>query len=289
MGTKENLEHFKFISTSGVYKTPFTLIMLIQFFVGAFIIIFVNLWYWNSLYFYIFDDIIFPLPVLNDIVSKWIIILLIPLNIYGNIFLFVFSIILFSSLIYKLLNYLSAPKEGIFERGSKEWKYMHRRFWTAYFPIWLARALPIPWADIFAYRFFGTKVGKNVVLYEGYVDPLFVEIGNFTMTSLNICIFSHLIYHDKVLIKKVRIGSACVVGPHTVTSPGTVMHDGAILGANSYTYVDQELESDLIHVGTPAMMKLPIQSVEESQMKIEKVKKGEDDVDEVTKMEGEKK
>ncbi|MFW9930533.1 MAG: hypothetical protein ACFFD1_14180 [Candidatus Thorarchaeota archaeon] len=286
MGNKENLEQFKFISTSGVYKTPFTLIMLIQFFVGAFIIIFANLWYWNSLYFYIFDDIIFALPVLNDIVSKWIIILLIPINIYGNIFLFVFSIIAFSSLIYKLLNYLSPPKEGIFERGSKEWKYMHRRFWTAYFPIWLARALPIPWADIFAYRFFGTRVGKNVVLYEGYIDPLFIEIGDFTMTSLNICIFSHLIYHDKVLIRKVRIGSACVVGPQTVISPGTVMHDRAILGANSYTWIDQELESDLIHVGTPAMLKLPIQSVEESQMKVEKVKKVEDTVDDVSKKEG---
>jgi hypothetical protein len=283
----DNSQQIKFISTSGVYKTPFTLIMILQFFVGSFLIIFVNLWYWNSLYFYIFDDLIFPLPILNDIISKWVIILLIPLNIYGNIFLFVFSIIVFSSLIYKLLNYLSPPKEGIFERDSKEWKYMHRRFWTAYFPIWLARALPIPWADIFAYRFFGTKVGKNVVLYEGYIDPLFVEISDFTMTSLNICIFSHLIYLDKVLIRRVRIGIACVVGPQTVTSPGTIMHDRAILGANSYTWIDQELDSDLIHVGTPAMLKLPIQSVEESQIKVEKVKKEEDTVDKVNKKEGE--
>ena len=48
-------------------------------------------------------------------------------------------------------------------------------------------------------------------MYEGYIDPLFVEIGDFTMTSLNICIFSHLIYHDGVFIKKVKIGKACVV------------------------------------------------------------------------------
>ena len=274
MENMQSLEKFNFISTSGVYKTPFTMIMILEFLMGSFIIIFVNLWYWNSLYFYIFGELIFPLPILNDVLSKWIIILLIPLNIYGNIFLFTFSIIAFSSLIYKGLNFLCPPKEGIFKRGSKEWKYMHRRFWTAYFPIWLARALPIPWADIFAYRFFGTKVGKNVVLYEGYVDPLFVEIGDFTMTSLNICIFSHLIYHDKVLIRKVRIGNACVVGPQTITSPGTVMHDGAILGANSYTWIGQELESDLIHVGIPVSIKLPIQTLEESQEKVEKIQKG---------------
>jgi hypothetical protein len=275
MELSDNPQQFEYISTSGVYKTPFTLIMVIQFLVGSFIIIFANLWYWNSLYIYIFGEPIFPLAILNNELSKWIMILLIPLNIYGNIFLFAFSIIVFSSLIYRFLNYLSPPREGVFKKDSKEWKYMHRRFWTAYFPIWLARALPIPWADIFAYRFFGTKVGKNVVLYEGYVDPLFVEIGNFTMTSLNICIFSHLIYHDKVLIKRVRIGNACVVGPHTVTSPGTIIHDGAILGANSYTWVDQELESDLIHVGTPVSMKLPIQTLEESQKKVEKIGKGE--------------
>jgi len=289
MENKRNSQQISYISTSGVYKTPFTLIMILQFLVGSFIIIFVNLWYWNSLYFYIFGEIIFPLPVLNNIISQWIIILLIPLNIYGNIFLFTFSIIAFSSLIYKILNYMSPPKEGTFDRGSKEWKYMHRRFWTAYFPIWLARALPIPWADIFAYRFFGTKVGKNVVLYEGYVDPLFVEIGDFTMTSLNICIFSHLIYHDKVLIRKVRIGSACVVGPQTVISPGTIMHDGAILGANSYTWINQELESDLIHVGTPVSMKLPIQTLEESQQKVEKIQKGGEEGDIEINTEGETK
>ena len=149
---------------------------------------------------------------------------------------------------------------------------MNRRFWTAYFPIWLARALPIPWADIFAYRFFGVHIGKNVVLYEGYVDPLFVEIGDFTMTSLNICIFSHLIYQEEVLIRKVKIGEACVVGPHTIISPGTIMEDRAILGANSYTDLNQKLEGDLIHVGTPVSIKLPLQSVEDSQKKVERIK-----------------
>ncbi len=112
------------------------------------------------------------------------------------------------------------------------------------------------------------------MLYEGYVDPVFVEIGDFTMTSLNICIFSHLIYQDKVLIKKVKIGKACVVGPHTIISPGTIMEDFAVLGVNSYTKINQNLEGNLIHVGTPVSITLPIQSVEESQQKAVKVKKG---------------
>lgn len=258
----------EFISTSGVYKTPFSLIIIVQLFIGGLVLILVNLWFINSLYYLLTGSEFFSI----GLKAEWYYWLLLPLNIYGNIFLFVFTVIIFSAGIFKLLNKISQPKEGVFQKGSKDWKYMHRRFWTAFFPIWLARALPLPWLDIIAYRFFGTRVGSSVVLYEGYVDPEFVEIGDFTMTSLNICIFSHLIYHDKVLIKKVKIGKACVVGPHTIISPGTVMEDFAVLGVNSYTKINQNLEGNLIHVGTPVSITLPIQSVEESQQKAVKVK-----------------
>jgi hypothetical protein len=262
--------HFKieYISTSGVYKTSFTLIILLQLFIGSIVLILVNVWFINQLYFLLTGNQFYSVGA----TAEWYYWLLLPLNIYGNLFLAAFSIILFSAGINKILNKLYPPNEGVFNKGSKEWKYTHRRFWNAYFPIWLARAIPIPWADIFVYRFFGVSIGKNVVAYEGYIDPEFVEIGDFTMTSLNICIFSHLIYHDKIVIKRIKIGKACVIGPHTIVSPGTVMHDRAILGANSYTWIDQELESDLIHLGTPINIKLPLQTVEESQDKAERIK-----------------
>jgi len=256
------------ISTSGVYKTPFSLIIIVQLFIGGLILFFVNLWFINSLYYLLTGSQFYSFGLR----AEWYYWLLLPLNIYGNIFLFVFTIIVFSAGIFRLLNKLSPPREGIFERRSKDWRYMHKRFWTAFFPIWLARALPLPWLDIIAYRFFGTRVGRSVVLYEGYVDPVFVEIGDFTMTSLNICMFSHLIYQDKVLIKKVKIGKACVVGPHTIISPGTVMEDFAVLGVNSYTGINQKLEGNLIHVGTPVSITLPIQSVEDSQQKAVKAR-----------------
>ena len=267
-GEKDSQFDLEVISTSGVYKTPFSLIILIQLFIGGLVLFIVNLWFINSLYYLLTGTEFYSF----GLKAEWYYWLLLPLNIYGNIFLFVFTVIFFSGGIFRILNKISPPEEGIFERGSKEWKYMHRRFWTTYFPIWLARALPLPWLDIIAYRSFGTKVGKSVVLYEGYIDPLFVEIDDFTMTSLNICIFSHLIYQDKLLIKKVKIGKACVVGPHTIIAPGTIMEDFAVLGVNSYTEINQRLKGNLIHVGTPVSITLPIQSVEESQQKAKKVK-----------------
>ncbi|MFX1307509.1 MAG: hypothetical protein ACFFDG_11925 [Promethearchaeota archaeon] len=266
--TDESQFGIDYISTSGVFKTPFTLITFLQLVIGCIVVISINLWFYNDLYFLITGERFLSYIM----IGQWWEWLLLPMNIYGNLLLFAFSIILFSTVISKILNKFHPPKEGVFESGSKEWKYTHRRFWIAYFPIWLARALPLPWSDIFVYRFLGVHIGRNVVAYEGYIDPEFVEIGDYTMTSLNICIFSHLIYHDRIIIKKVKIGKTCIIGPQTIISPGTVLQDGAILGANSYTWFDQVLESDLIHVGTPVSMTFPIQTIEESQMKAEKIR-----------------
>ena len=276
MQNKDNARfEIDYISTSGVFKTPFTLVIILQLFFGYFVLLSLNLWFYNDLYFLLTGKGFLPYVL----VGEWWEWLLLPMNIYGNILLFAFSIILFSAGIFKILNKLCPPKEGIFLRGSKEWKYTHRRFWTVYFPIWLARALPLPWSDIMVYRLLGVRIGRNVVAYEGYIDPQLVEIGDFTMTSLHICIFSHLIYQDKIVIKKVKIGKTCIVGPQTIISPGTILEDGAILGANSYTWLDQHLEGDLIHVGTPVSMTFPIQSVKESLQKAERIKDGKKDID----------
>ena len=47
------------------------------------------------------------------------------------------------------------------------------------------KRLPLPWADIVPFRMFGVKVGKNVVLYDAWINTEFVEISNFVMISLN--------------------------------------------------------------------------------------------------------
>ncbi|MGV9173189.1 MAG: DapH/DapD/GlmU-related protein [Promethearchaeia archaeon] len=267
---KQNVEY---LTSSGVYKTYHRLIIMVEFYLGMVVIILVNLWYWNYLCYYFAGDLIFPMEIITDLWFEIIIFILLPANIYGNLFLFGISVILFSALIFKIINRIQPPKEGIFQKGSKEWKAMHFRYWTAYFPIWVARALPLPWMDVICYRLLGIKIGKSVVSYEGYIDPLWVEIGDNTMTSLHICIFSHLLYHDKVLIKKVKIGKNCIIGPHTIVMPGTIIEDEAVLGANSYTTLNQHLEAKLIHVGTPVISSFPLQSLEESKRKIDKTGK----------------
>ncbi|MBN1801876.1 MAG: hypothetical protein JW891_10240 [Candidatus Lokiarchaeota archaeon] len=264
MQSIDKTEQPEFLSTSGAYKIPFTFVVLLQLLFGGLVLIAINLWFFNHIYILLTGNAFYSF----ERTAYWWEWLLFPLNVYGNFYLFSFSIIAFSALINTVLNKLSPPQEGVFERGSKDWKYAHRRFWTAYFPIWLVRALPLPWLDIAAYKFFGVRIGRAVVAYEGYIDPLFVEIGDQTMTSLHICIFSHLIYHDKMIIKKVKVGENCIVGPHSILFPGTIMKDNAIIGANSYTKIDQVLEGNLIHIGKPATTQLSIQSSESTRKKL---------------------
>ncbi len=264
MNENNLIPNLDYVSSSGVYRTPFTLIIFFEFCTSSLIIIFLNLWYINSLYYSITGDTFIDLWFS----SEWWYWLLLPLNIFGNIFLFFVLTLGISKIIYSILILFGPPKEGFFKKGSKEWKYLHRRFWTIFLPIWLARALPLPWSDIFVYRVFGVKVGKSVVIYEGYIDPEFIEIGNDTMTSLHVCIFSHLIYHDFIVIKRVKIGSKCIISAHSMILPGTVLKDEAILGANSYTKINQILESKLIHTGLPVSRSFIQKSLEESKDKV---------------------
>jgi acetyltransferase-like isoleucine patch superfamily enzyme len=244
------------ISTSGVFKDKASLFLLFEFISGIFIIILTSLWLIDYL-----------------INGFWFLWFLVPLSIYGSLFLYTFSITFIAFLLLRLINRIHPPKEGIFERNSKDWKYWRYRYWITYLPLWLVRALPLPWMDISVYRMFGVKLGRAVCIYDSWVDPEFVTIGDHTMTSLNTMIHSHLIYNDKLYIKHVIIGKNCIVGPQTVISPGTIIKEGAILGANSVTKIDQVLESGLIHIGIPAVKSFPISSIEEAEEKLIKLGK----------------
>ena len=90
----------EYISTSGVYKIPFTLVILLQLFFGGMILVVINFWFVNQLYFLLTGNQFFSL----GITGEWYYWLLLPLNLYGNVFLFAFSIILFSAGINKILN-----------------------------------------------------------------------------------------------------------------------------------------------------------------------------------------
>jgi hypothetical protein len=158
----------------------------------------------------------------------------------------------------KILRYLEPPKEGMFPLNGREYIYYCRRFRISYFALYLFRALPLPWADIVPFRMFGVKVGKNVVLYDAWIDTEFVEISDFVMISLNAALISHCVYQNKFLVQKVVIKKNAIVGSESVVAPGTVFGEGSILGGNATTKIGQQLEPYATHVGNPISRVIPV-------------------------------
>lgn len=241
------------VTSSNVIVDKNTWIMIAQFVWGLFITILASLWYYKRLATY----------------QYWYDIFLLPLNIYGNIWLFTFSVAVFAWAAMKILLKIHPIKEGIFDlgtaEGQEEYKFYRLRFWFAYFALWLARAVPLPWSDFIVWRMMGSKMGKNVCLYDSWMDIELIDIGDFVMTSINTSILSHAIYDNKFIQMKTVVKKNAITGAQSIIAPGTVVEEGAVLGAAASTYVGQRLEGNLIHVGTPVSKHFPISNDAETQ------------------------
>jgi acetyltransferase-like isoleucine patch superfamily enzyme len=231
------------ISTSSVFNDKNSLVILIQMFLTILIVFFVNSFY--------IDAVVFKQ-------MYWLLFLL-PLNIYGNIWLFVFANAVVSMVFVRILKKLHPIQEGVFPIDGKEFKYYKLRYWFSYFAIWLARAHPLPWIDFVVAKMLGSKIGRNVCLYDSWVDIELVDIGNHVMTSIDSVLLSHLVYQDKFIQLRTVICDNCIAGGQSIVAPGVIIHEGAILGGSCTTYIGQELAPNLIHVGQPAFKTLPIQ------------------------------
>lgn len=192
----------------------------------------------------------------------WYDIILLPLNIYGNCWFFVFSTAVFAWMVIKILKRLHPIKEGVFDLNSKEgkqeYKYYKLRFWFSYYALWLARVLPLPWVDFVVMKMMGSKIGRNVCLYDSWMDTELIEVGDYVMTSINTAIISHAIYQNYFIQMKVIIEKNSITGGESIIAPGTYIEEGAILGAAATTYIGQRIKGNLIHVGAPASKTFPI-------------------------------
>ena len=244
--TSKEMATIRPVISANYGKTSAQYIMFVEYWLTVVVMIF-----WNKpFYDYMFE-------------GNWWFIIIVPLSIYGILFQFTFLTLLQSFIVWKILCIIEPPKEGEFDIPGREFRYYCLRFWIQYYSICMARAMPLPWVDMICFRLFGCKIGKNVVLYDSWIDMEFVEIGDYVMLSLNASLNSHCIYHDKFLVKRIVVNKNAIVGAEAIVAPGTVLEEGAILGAASSTHIDQRLEPYLIHIGNPAKLKLPIKVVED--------------------------
>lgn len=196
--------------------------------------------------------------------------LLLPIFLYGLFWQFFIVTILITAFTYRILTIIEPPKEGVFNLSSREAEFYFIRFWICYYGLYVARAMPLPWSDMYFFRLFGCKIGKNIVLYDSWIDPEFVDIEDNCMISLNTQIISHAILDDQLIVKTVTIKKSGIAGAAAIVAPGTIIREGAVLGGVCSTRFDQDLAAYCIHVGTPANIALPIKIKKKPQTKSSK-------------------
>ena len=166
-----------------------------------------------------------------------------------------FSVLFWSWLSLKIVNWIHPPKEGVFPRetNNNDFKYWSLRSVIKKLPLWISHNSPIPWVDSIAFKLFGNNVSLKTPLFDGWIDAEFIEIGTGTTIGQGAVIMTSMITVEHLIIKPVKIGKDCLIGAHSVVSPGTQIGDQVILGALSCTNLGQHLESNWVYWGNPAL------------------------------------
>jgi acetyltransferase-like isoleucine patch superfamily enzyme len=153
-----------------------------------------------------------------------------------------------------IINIIHKPKEGVFLRNKsdKDYCYWSLRAVIKKWPTWLARQLSLPLLEILVLKVLGIKTSLSSVLYEGWIDCEFIELGKNVKIGQGSFIISNIIIKDKLIIKKVVIKDDVIIGAHSIVLPGTLIENNTILDAISMTTLNQRLDSNSIYHGYPA-------------------------------------
>jgi hypothetical protein len=185
------------------------------------------------------------------VLTYWWMIFFLPLEIVALAFSFTLTSLFLVKVAVSLLEKKCHPVEGLFPRDGKEMHYFQARSFFKYYAIWLTRSSAFPWIDKIAFQLLGLHVGKTVVLHEAWVDPEFVEIGDYCMIGMNSIVMSHCLYHNSLLVKKTVIEEQTVVGAYSVIAPGNKIGHSCVIGANSATNLDTITDDGFMFGGNP--------------------------------------
>ena len=103
-------------------------------------------------------------------------------------------------------------------------------------------------------RLIGVRIGKRVVLGHGFtqvVDPDMLSFGDDATVACN---FQAHSFEDRILkIDSVRIEDRATLGHHAVLFYGSTIGKGALVTHHSVIMKNEEIESDAIYCGCPAV------------------------------------
>lgn len=190
----------------------------------------------------------------------WLAILfLLPIALFGMIYIFIVGCLLFTKLFLILVNLIHKPKEGIFiaeiTRGNRNTDYEFWMLRTALKKIglWLLRNSSLPWTDAFAFKNFGVDMDYSSHLNDAWCDADFIKLGRKVLIGQGATIMSSMVVGKYLIIKEVIFDDYAMVGGMTTIAPGTLIGKETVIGALSSTTYNQVLEPGWVYFGFPAI------------------------------------
>ena len=112
---------------------------------------------------------------------------------------------------------------------------------------------PLPWIDVWAYKWFGVKIKYSSSLLDAWCDIEFMKFGKNVIVGQGAVVMSSMILGNYLIIKKVEIDDYSVIGGHSTIAPGTVVGKESVIGALGISSYNQILEEGWIYLGFPAI------------------------------------
>ncbi|MFX0102852.1 MAG: acyltransferase [Candidatus Hodarchaeota archaeon] len=111
-----------------------------------------------------------------------------------------------------------------------------------------------PETTSFIYPMLGNnKISTKTLIYNSYVDPDYVSIGDETLFSISSHVYGYSLEDGpppQLILKRTNIGRNCVLGS-CVIKAGATIGDNVILGYNAVVEEDRVLESNKTYLGNP--------------------------------------
>lgn len=191
-------------------------------------------------------------------VSTWISnliisIFLLPFILFISLLILILSTAFFTGITIRGLHL--TYKEGRYSKSIKDKTTFHfTLYYILYRPtVKLLSIIFIPPIYAKYLSLIGAKIGKHVFFggRNTISDPCVVEIGSNSLIGGGATIMSHL-GEDKLVIKKVKIGSHCLVGAEALIMPGVTLEDNVVLGGKSLVTKNKTLKAGAMYGGVPA-------------------------------------
>lgn len=187
---------------------------------------------------------------------KFILLLILPLNLLINYYLLIVTSIFIMRIRLFFLNSRHRPREGLFKRDIKnvDYKFLSLRNFARFFPAYLLSSIPFPWFKKYLYYIaFGVRIGKGGIQQDSWIPVEFIEIGDNVIFGMGTVIMSYIIEADYLFIKKVTIGDNAIIGSKCAVFPGVIIGENSILSGSSQVLPNQILEKDSVYFGNPAI------------------------------------